>query len=152
MSRTHALILMSLIAVAGCKKEETSTAAAAEASPKGQLGDQVPGDQASRDFAGNFITLKVTDLEVSDSGAEFIYKSLAFKPDGSWSAQGVVEVADESMSCTESGTWEMDPAEDATSARMTWNIAKTDCAGREAGGSLRVSVNISGDDYDIKFR
>ena len=89
---------------------------------------------------------------VEGSDVELVYSSVTFSPDGRWQANGAVEIADETMECTEVGTWTMDPADSETTASMTWVIEKTTCAGREAG-EQRVSLSLLGNgSYKVDFR
>ncbi len=146
-----ALMTLALAALAGCKKSETSTAAPEQAA-KTQWGDQVPDDAASRAFADALVRQTITDLRVTDDGGVLTYRSMRFKPDGSWSASGDVAIADEEMECTESGQWRMDAAETETKAMVSYTVDSTDCAGRASGGDQRVMIDINDDGVVIRFR
>jgi len=152
MSRSLLMIVVSLVAVAGCKKEETSTAAAKPADERAKWGDQVPDTEKSRAFAEKLVRAEVTNLRVTDDGAVLTYRSMKFDASGTWSASGDVEIADEKMECTESGKWTMEEAESPTTARLDYSIDTTDCAGRETGTSQRASMDLGGDAPDIRFR
>ena len=152
MSRSLMLIVVSLVATTGCKKNETETAASKPVEERITWGDQVPDTEKSRVFAEKLVKTEIDSLRVTDSGAVLTYHYLKFDADGSWVANGAVEVADEKMECQEAGTWSMDPAGTPTTARLDYIIARTDCAGREAGGSQRLSVDLSSDKPEILFR
>lgn len=143
-------MLLALLVACG-EKEETNTAAAEGGSVA--LADSIPADDASQAFAMQLIETDFAGFKPIDGGgAEFEYSRLEFMPDASWSANGAVTVADETMECTESGTWEMDPASSKEMATVGFTVGKTNCAGREEGAVTRIQIEFTKDGYDIKFR
>ncbi|MCB9763116.1 MAG: hypothetical protein H6739_25170 [Alphaproteobacteria bacterium] len=151
-------LVLVFLAIACGPKEPTSTAAAAEgteeAAPAEVSSDAVPGDKNSQEFAQKLLALKITDFRPIDSdGAEFIYNTLTFSPDGTWAATGAVSIMDETMECRESGDWSMDAAESADTAAVGWTVAETNCAGRESGAEQRILLTIKkGGEYEVSFR
>lgn len=150
MSRTIALAL--LLAACG-PKETTTTSAVAEAAPTDSA-NVAPPDAASQAFAKKLFATEFTSFHpVDGAGAELIYNSFAFRPDGSWSAKGSVTVADESMDCSESGQWTMEPAESEDAASISWKINNTNCAGREVGTEMRFRLTLKkAGEYEYSFR
>jgi len=147
-------IVLLLLAACG-SKETTTTAAPAEAAENTPAAsDVVPDDKASQAFAERLFATTLTNFRpIDSSGADFRYNSFQLKPDGSWNADGVVEIADESMECVESGTWSMDPAETNDTASVGWVVDKTNCAGRESGTEHRIRLTIDkGGEYEYSFR
>jgi len=152
MSRTLLMIVVSLIAVAGCKKEESSTAAVKPVEDRVKWGDQVPDTEASKVFAEKLVMAEIKNLRVTDDGAVLTYRNMKFDANGSWLANGDVKIDDEKMECTESGTWTMEEAESPTTSRLDYTIDKTNCAGRTAGDTQRASMDLGGAEPDIRFR
>jgi hypothetical protein len=147
------LALLSPAALAKKKKKDKGADAPAAAGPD-LSAMQVPDDKASREFAENLVRIEINDFRPSDGGgAKFEYTSLGFAPDNSWKAAGYIEIQDERMECTESGTWSMETAESTKTATISWTLAKTDCPGREAGGETRAEVTLGKSGFEnIKFR
>ena len=65
---------------------------------------------------------------------------------------GVDEVMDEGMECVESGSWSMEPADSKSVGTVSWDLEKTNCAGRESGGTTRAEFSFDGGDYSMKMR
>ena len=154
MSRAalSALIGLTVIASACGEKAppEAAATAAAEAAPVGNI----PDDAASRDFAEGLAAAKIEHFKPSDGmGATFVYNTMQFSPDNTWTAAGYVEAGGESMDCKESGTWTMDPAISETTAMMTWALGETDCAGRSTPNETRIEVTlVKGGGIEVAFR
>lgn len=150
MSRMLTLAL--LLAACG-PKEPTTTSAVAEASPA-ESANTAPPDADSQTFAKKLFATEFTNFHpVDGAGAELIYSSFSFHPDGTWAANGSVTVADESMDCRESGTWTMEPAESADVASVGWKITDTNCAGRDSGTEMRFRLTLKkAGDYEYSFR
>lgn len=147
--------LAPFVLLLGCgPKESTSTSAAAEATESAPSSANVPSDKASQAFSEKLFSLELSDFRPIDSdGAELKWSKATFSPDGTWSADGAVSIMDETMECKEGGEWTMDPAEDASTAGMTWALQETNCAGREVGQDLRVLLTIEkGGEYSVDFR
>jgi len=138
------LLLFSLLFTAEAKKSKgteeakTTEAPAAEVKKEAKAGN-VPADKNSKKFAAKL--LKTTGRNFSPNAEGLQYKEITFNADNTFTAKAALVVMDEEMSCTESGTWELDPAKSATVANMSWNITSTDCPTREAV-SLRVEVEL----------
>lgn len=140
------MLLASLFALAACGGEKAAPAnagsAPVEAAP--EAATNIPGDADSKAFAKRLLALEVKDFKASDgAGASFVYTLFKFNPDNTWTADGYVEMDFERMECRESGTWTMDAASSASSADVNWTVAKTNCAGRDAGQETRALVTIS---------
>ena len=148
-----ALALVSPAAIAGKKKKKGSDGAAADSAPAASALN-VPDDGNSKKFAETLLGTTITGFRPSDSGGgKFEYNTLSFAADNTWKADGYVEIMDERMECTESGTWEMEPAESAKTATVAWTVTKTDCPSRESGTSLRVVMTLGKNGVeDLKFR
>ena len=147
-------LVMALVAGCGPKAEPASSGdAAAATSSSSKLGDQVPSDGTSQDFAKKLVALDITNHKAVDGdGVKLVYAQLSFEGDGSWNANGAVEVMDEEMECTESGTWSMSPASSSTVASVEWTLGKTNCAGRDTGTVVRAEATLSKSGWDLKFR
>ena len=107
------------------------------------LGDQVPDESNSQAFAQRLIAEGLSDLEVSDSGAALIYQAQSFSGDGTWKTTAEVDFGEESMPCTESGTWSLEPATSPTEATLAWEVAETNCVGLQAGRSFRIALSFT---------
>lgn len=125
----------------------------ASASPGGSAtASSAPSDAKSQAFASALMSAGIRNFSPSGaSGAKFMYNTLEFKADGTFSAAGYVEMDDEKMSCVESGPWGMDPAESKTLATVFWKVESTDCAGRDAGEESRAEIDLA-DPSNPKFR
>ncbi|MFT4975013.1 MAG: hypothetical protein ACI8S6_000899 [Myxococcota bacterium] len=141
-------VMMCLMAL-GCGKKETTTAAPVQAAPV----PETPGDAKSKKFAESLIALDITTFRPLEAGssAKFIYNTLSFEPDNTWSGDGYIEISGETLECIESGTWSMEPAETNTIAVMTWAVAKTDCI-NQTEGDRRYRVTIADGDINVQFR
>ncbi len=152
-----ALLAASLVlggsALAGKKKKKGSDAPAA-ATPKAAAVPTTPDDAASKKFGVKLISSSLLAFRPNDTGgATFQYDKMTFAADNTWSAAGWVEFDDEKMECTETGTWAMEPAESDKVATVSWTVASTDCAGREAGSEVRAQLTLSKDGtIDARFR
>lgn len=146
------MFLPLMAAVLACTPKDAPVEAAPAAAPE-VAGPEIPGDAASRKFAERLMGVRIVDWQPTGTGdVDFNYRLLTFKPDNTWGADAVIEVMDEEMGCRESGRWQMDPAEDESTAMLTWMIDATDCAGREQGGQVRVKMIIQRDGtYEIKI-
>lgn len=153
VAATLGLALLSPVALAGKKKKDKGEAASADAGPDTSAMD-VPDDKSSKAFAEQLVGLTIQDFRPSDGGgAKFEYTTLGFSPDNTWKASGYVEIMDERMECTESGSWSMEPAESNKTATLSWKLDKTDCPGRESGGETRAVVTLGKSGFDsVKFR
>lgn len=154
MTRIPALVLVSsLVLTAACGKKEAATAPAAGGGNvlKGAV---VPDNDNARAFATNLVTHKAIDIRPMDNGEmAFVYKSLSFTAENNgWLAEAVVGQGQDSFTCQEIGAWEIEEATSGDSATMNWKLNKTTCAGREAGKSMRVKVDIKNGNYDVSFR
>ncbi len=149
---------LALLLTAGCgprSGETTSSGEAAEApaASSKSLGDQVPSDSTSQGFARKLVGLAIQNHKAVDGdGVTLVYSTLSFEGDGSWNANGAVEVMDETMECTESGSWTMSEATSATVASVEWTVSETNCAGREPEAAQRAEVTLSKSDWELKFR
>lgn len=156
MTKLTLPLVVAFVAGCGPKAEPASSgeaAASASSSSSSKLGDQVPSDGTSQDFAKKLVALDITDHKAVDGdGVRLVYADMSFEGDGSWSANGAVEVMDEEMECTESGSWTMSPATSATVASVEWTLAKTSCAGRDSGTVVRAEATLSKSSWDLKFR
>lgn len=148
--KTRSLVVLAL--AIGCgDKAETNTGAAEETTKA--TSEFVPGDKASQEFGKRLFKADLANFRaVEGDDVKLTYTSFTFDPDGSWQARGAVEIADEKMECQEAGSWTMDAADDDSTASMTWNRVKTNCAGREAG-EQRVKLTLKKDgSYNVDFR
>ncbi len=147
------LALVSPVALAGKKKKKSPGEAAAESAPA-ETALNVPSDGNSKKFAETLLGTTITGFRPSDSGGgKFEYNTLSFAADNTWKADGYVEIMDERMECTESGTWEMEPADSAKTATVAWTVTQTDCPSRETGTSLRAVLTLGKSGIeDLKFR
>ena len=115
MTRPISLALTCALLTLACgeKKAPASSGDAAEEAPSEQTAaNDLPGDKASQAFGDALADLEIARFAPTDDGV-LIYDSLSFERSGTWTAAAAVEVMDERMECTESGSWTMDPAESA---------------------------------------
>lgn len=148
------LFLASLLGLAACgDKAPPASAGSAPAAAPSKV-SSAPADDNSQAFARRLVATPIKNFSPSDStGAKFLYNTFSFQADGTFTAQGYVEIADEKMDCAESGPWTMDAAESETVATVSWTVEKTNCAGREAGEKTRAQVTLqSGADPVFAFR
>lgn len=135
-------LLFALVACGEKAPPSNAGSATTESAPSKVSG--APEDSASQSFARALVGMTVKDFSASGaSGATFKYATLKFGADGTFAAEGYVEIDDERMECQESGGWKMDPADSATVASLSWTIDKTNCPGRDAGTEVRAKVDLS---------
>lgn len=154
--RRTALALASLLALSGPalagkkdKKKKGDDDDAAETSEAAAVPTELPDGADSAKFADKLMGLAIADFKPVDNvGATFVYSTMSFDAGNTWKARGYVEIADERMECSESGTWSMEPADSATVATVSWKVEKTDCAGREAGSNTRAQLTLGKDGID----
>jgi len=143
------VLVLSLVACGEKAPPENAGSASTSSAPSKVAG--APGDADSQSFARALVALNIKDFSASGaSGATFKYTILRFNADGTFSADGYVQIDDESMDCKESGPWSMDAAESATVASVTWKVETTNCAGRDAGAETRAKIDLS-DSENPKF-
>ncbi len=145
--------VLALLTLAACGGKQAEPEVAAE--PVAAINANIPQDANSQSFAKALLGLNITNFRPSDAmgGAVLTYSSLSFRPDGSWHAAGQVAIGEDSMECNEQGSWSMEPADQATTATMTWSVETTDCAGRKAGTEQRVQMSIlANGQYKVLFR
>ena len=144
-------VLLALLGVtvlcSGCPKNSASTESSGEAEvvPKSRFSG------TTKTFVDTLVTSSVIGYAADDTGAAVIYEELKFSEDGSFSARTTIRLGDEPYECTETGTWTLDggKADSATSGAVTFELKKTDCAGREAPKTWRGRINIRGTDIEI---
>jgi hypothetical protein len=147
------IILLPLaLSTADAKKSKSpeNEASDAAAVPVEQQAD-VPGDAASKKFSKTLMSANGFNNFIPDVEG-LVYKTIRFLPDNTWSADAAIEVMDESMECTESGTWKMDPAKSPKTAGMEWDIQSTDCPSLESGRNLRILATLNGNAIDAEYR
>lgn len=144
------LLIASLLVACG-EKEASETSSVAEATAEAVT--VVPTDKNSTAFGTKLMSNNFEGMKPVEGDVKLTYNSLKFSPEGTWAANGIVEIADEGMECIESGTWTMEPAASDSTATVAWTIDKTTCAGREAGGETRAELTIlDGGSYKMKMR
>lgn len=141
-------MLAPLGAVAGKKKEAPAEAPAAEA----KVATEAPTDGASQKFLERLLEATVKNFSPSDGGAQFKYDELRFAPGNTFAAKGFVEMDGERMDCRETGSWKMDAAESEKVGTVEFTVAKTDCAGRDAGATVRLRMTIDKGSVSTEFR
>lgn len=144
------LLIASLLVACG-EKEASETSAVAEATA--EAATVVPADKNSTAFGTKLMANDFSGMKPVEGAVKLTYSTLKFSPSGSWTAQGVVEIADEGMECMESGSWSMETAASDSTATVAWTIEKTTCAGRESGGETRAELTImDSGSYKMKMR
>ena len=148
--KTRNLIILAL--AVGCGDKSDSSTGAAEETTKTNS-EFVPDDKASQEFGKRLMKADLASFKpVEGDDVKLVYSSFTFDPDGSWQANGAVEIMDETMECLEAGTWTMDAADSESTASMTWNRVKTNCAGRDPG-EQRVKLTLKKDgSYEVELR
>jgi hypothetical protein len=150
------LPLATLLLLTACAKKADAPKASAEAAGPAEEsieGAQYPADPNSKSFVERLIRVEAKDFRPTDApGAAFVYKTIDFRNDNTWTAQAVMTADGESFDCKEQGTWEVDPAMDENTASMTTKLTKTSCAGRPDSETLRLKVKIEKGEYTIVFR
>lgn len=147
--------LFSMTLMMACSNKAATPASSQDAPPKVSLaGLEIPTDSKSEDFARRLLQTPLNNFSPTDAaGAKFVYTNLVFSTGNTWAAEAYVEFDEMQIECTESGTWSMTPAQSSTTAGISWTVAKTDCAGREAGGEVRALMTLGSKGLDsIKFR
>lgn len=146
MKRSLVIAAACTLLTVGCEKKPASTAVETEPAAETKTGNLSK-------FQKKLVETTITDWEpTSNSGAQFIYKTLEFKADKTWSASGVVRADFEEFECTEKGSWSIVSEANATSGTIDWTVGETDCISRESGTSIRTLMDFSGGDYQISFR
>jgi hypothetical protein len=150
----HTLLLMALV-LTGCgpKKPAANNGTAGDGSALTEA-TKVPNDDASRAFAQKLLTHDIIDFQPADNNtdAKFIYKTVHFKADNSWNAVAKMYAQGEEVDCAERGTWEMDPADNATTAAVNLSVNYTNCPGRPQENILRLKMSYDGGSWKISFR
>ncbi len=137
----------------GCGKKDTETAPSAGASNDALGKVDVPDDANSKAFAGKILANQVTGYSPADGyGMKFVYKTLTFRNDNSWSADAILGEGEDSVACIERGTWTMDVATDEHTADMSWKLEDTTCPGRQSQNMMRVNVHIEKGVYSLQNR
>jgi len=146
MKRSMFVVAAFALMAMGCEKKPATSPVEKESTAETKTGNLSK-------FQKKLVETTITDWEpTSNSGAQFIYKTLQFTADGTWSANGVVRADFEEFECAENGTWSLVSEASATSGTIDWTVSKTDCIAREAGTSIRTVMDYSGGDYQISFR
>jgi hypothetical protein len=148
------LSLSLFLTLTGCGEKKPANTAASSASAGVTDETKIPDDDMSRAFANRLIGNPIRDFKPTDnSDALFIYKTMTFKANNAWNAQGELTAQGEKVECVERGTWKMDGASANDTATMEWAVDYTNCPGRPANNIMRVKVNISQSGvYTIQFR
>ncbi len=146
---TRVLLGCVLLSTLGCKKEVA--APPAQATPKAPaLTAEMPDSPEARKFARGLLDNPITNWSPIDDRT-FIYTSMSFAPDGTWTADAELTAGGESVPCKEVGEWSIDKAESEVKATMDWTIVKSSCA-RENGSTQRVSATRNEAQYKISYR
>lgn len=151
------LSLSLFLTLTGCgEKKPANTATSGSPAAAAGVTDEtkIPDDDTSRAFANRLIGNPIRDFKPADnSDALFIYKTMTFKANNAWNAQGELTAQGEKVECVERGTWKMDAASANDTATMEWTVDYTNCPGRPQNNVMRVKVNISQSGvYTIQFR
>ena len=146
MIRYTSIVFLSVLLTSACgSKKEAKPAAEKSASASSEAA-------GLSKFQKNLVGTEITDWEpTSNSGAQFIYHTLRFSADGTWTASGTVKADFEEFPCKESGSWSVS-SEDGNSGTVEWVLNETDCLMREKGVELRTHIDLSGGSYKISFR
>lgn len=135
---------LALLVLSACGPKEAPEAAPAAAQAEETM--KVPDDADSRKFANRLVGLDLKDWVPEDLGAaDFRYTTFQFKKDNSWKGAVTLTIIDESVTCTESGSWSMEKADSDNVATVSWTILDTDCPGREKGKTIRGQMTITGE-------
>jgi hypothetical protein len=150
------LVLSLLLACGPKAAPQPVAAAAAEAAPSGASldGAKLPGDAASRSFAKRLVTTPIVDFSPTEGGGiAFTWTRVTFGGDNAWRAEGRMRDPEgETVSCTESGTWELEPAESEGVAIVALAQAQGDCPGRPSTGTARYRLLAEGDGWKVQVR
>lgn len=152
---TVALSLLLTLTGCGDKKPAASGGSSSGAAAAGVTeATKIPDDEKSRAFAERLIANPARDFKPTDnSDAQFVYRTLTFKPNNDWTAQADLTAQGEKVECVERGTWSMDPAMENDTATMEWKVEYTNCPGRPTTNIMRVKVSINqGGVYTVQFR
>ena len=147
------LLLPLALNTADAKKSKSPEAASADAPADTPVEAQadVPGDAASKKFSKALLAPEGFNNFVPDVEG-LVYKNVRFSPDNTWTADAAIELMDESMECTESGTWTMDPAQSPKTSGMEWSIDSTDCPSLDSGRKLRILATLNGTSIEAEYR
>ena len=149
--RVLALATLAALSIGGCKKtNSTPAAAAAEPAPaKSKLTVEMPDDPAARKLAEDLIAKGLKRL--NPTGSSDFSMDFTFAGDGTWTATGEADLAGETLDCEENGTWKIDEMVEAK-GRIEWAIEKTNCPNRNNGDTQRALVGFEGDEAKVSFR
>lgn len=145
-----ALIILTLTA---CAKGGDPAASGSSSNRAPQIGAHLPQDADSLEFIGGLVDLEIRNFRPGAStGAVLEYAQFGFRPDGSWSADGSISIGEDVMECTESGSWNMEPATSPTMAMVTWTLDNGNCS-RASGIEMKARFTLEGDgEYSLQFR
>ncbi|TNE88605.1 MAG: hypothetical protein EP330_14640 [Deltaproteobacteria bacterium] len=160
--RTSVFAISLALTLAACGKKTTPepAAAAAETSePAPAVAEAMtvamPAGADAKKFTQNLVDANIRDFKPTGTGGsvQFVYKTLDFAGNGTWSADASVEANFEEIPCKESGTWTVEAVDSAQVGTITWTVDKTSCAMREGGESTRGQVTLGkGDEFTVAFR
>ena len=156
-------VLFALVVCGGlgaCGKKSTPEAAGPEvtSAPEPQpaaMTVKMPAGGEAKAFARNLIDTDIVDFKPTGTGSsvQFVYKTMSFMPDGTWSADASVEASFEEIPCKESGTWSIANVTSPQIGTVTWTVDKTNCAMREGGEETRGQVTLGkGTGFSVAFR
>jgi hypothetical protein len=140
---------LSATAIAGKKKKKKGNEP--EPAPTAEQAPEIPSDGTSKKFAKSLLANPMRNFNPLD---HLSYGALTFKGDNTWSADGTVVLGVEEDTCTETGSWKMEPAEADNSAVVSWVVIHSDCVGTPRRGvELRALLTLEKDGtYGVKMR
>ena len=110
LALTAGLLIVSTPAEAKKKKKKKGEEEA-PAQVEEEITPETPGDKDSEKFAAKLITLSIENFVPlnAGAGAAFVYNTLDFAPDNTWTAAGYVELMGERMDMHRDGHLEHGP-------------------------------------------
>lgn len=153
-----ALVVCSSLVACGKKSTPEAAAPEAAAAPAPQpasLTVKMPAGGEAKAFARNLIDTDIVDFKPTGTGSsvQFVYKTMSFMPDGTWSADASVEANFEEIPCKESGSWSIASVSSPQIGTVTWTVDQTNCAMREGGEETRGQVTLGkGTGFSVAFR
>ncbi len=145
----RALVVLALVAAAGCKKKQPEPAAEPSAPKKAQITAEIPEGAEARAFAEKLVANGLQDI--NPTGSSDFSMTLEFRPDGHYAGKGHAELGGETLDCEETGTWRIEEMVDGK-ARVEWTIVRTNCPNRDGGSSDRALVGFAGKEASVSFR
>lgn len=148
-----AFVLVSMMAMVGCAKEE----APAKPGGGGVVGKEggiteeteLPDDKDTRKFADGLVRNPVKGFSPADGVR---WDTLKFGPKNHWEATTIITVGGESAECEESGRWTAEKADSDSKGTVMLTTKKSSCAGRSDSTEYRLGLTVQDNGWQVVVR